>query len=752
MALGDGFPALAELGVTFGGFSPTLMDGVQSSRKIVEQFEEIHRQRKEAQRKQRELELARSSKPRRAADEHGTVWTYVVVDEKVARIIKCEPAVKRVEFPGEIEGYPVYAIGAEALSENNAVEEIVCADSIEYIEPCAFRLNENLRSVVFPHDVTEFKESWVRHCPKLESLVLPGLLDVIGIHVFDNRGLKRLYIGESVYKVEPGAFQNTALDEIVIAEENPFITTDGVGVYSKDFSTLLALAKPVEEFKVLDGCKVLAKKSCYGIEALREIHVPESVEKLEPFALSHSGIIGFVAPSSLLEIDEKAFYYCKSLTSVKLNSGLASLGNSAFEKSALTALRIPASIEHIGTSITARTNVVHSGPDCTLEIDPGCETFFLDGAGGLYRAGEDGAHFVQLIDREMREYEMGAAAVAIDPYAFAYHDSVERVVVKDGVRVIGKSAFRVCSKLKHVELPDSVCEIGEDAFIDTVLEDFRVPAKLEKLGKNALVTQAAHHGNAQPSLRSVEVAEGNESFYIVSGMLCQRRGETSSVIVFASNESHVIIPDEVSHVEEYAFNNARGIDYLELRPGLKTIGTAGLSVWCWIEHIHIEVAEAIEGRSVFDFYFPNTSKGIHSISIGIGGASWVNVPGIMAQYDNSIASSHDYNSPRNSDSISVYEQAKRMVSRLDDPILLTETNRNLFERVFRWNIVEICVDIARHDDRYLIDRLLDFGFINEDNLEEIIASVNRLQDAAMTGYLLEIKRRRFNRSAFDFDL
>ena len=83
---------------------------------------------------------------------------------------------------------------------------------------------------------------------------------------------------------------------------------------------------------------------------------------------------------------------------------------------------------------------------------------------------------------------------------------------------------------------------------------------------------------------------------------------------------------------------------------------------------------------------------------------------------------------------------------------MTKTNRNLFERVLSWHIVEICVDIARNDDRYLIDRLLDFGYINEDNLEEIITAVNKLQDAAMTGYLLEAKRLRFNRSAFDFDL
>ena len=130
----------------------------------------------------------------------------------------------------------------------------------------------------------------------------------------------------------------------------------------------------------------------------------------------------------------------------------------------------------------------------------------------------------------------------------------------------------------------------------------------------------------------------------------------------------------------------------------------------------------------------------------------VHTPDVLVQYDNSVASAHDYNSPRNKDSISVYEQVSKIVARLDDPILLTKTNRNLFERVLRWHIVEICVEIARNDDRYLVDRLIDLGYISEDNLEGIITAVNRLQDAAMTGYLLEVKRRRFNQSAFDFDL
>ena len=84
--------------------------------------------------------------------------------------------------------------------------------------------------------------------------------------------------------------------------------------------------------------------------------------------------------------------------------------------------------------------------------------------------------------------------------------------------------------------------------------------------------------------------------------------------------------------------------------------------------------------------------------------------------------------------------------------MLTEVNRGMFERLLRNYIVEICVDIARHDDRAALNALVDRGYINEGNLEGIIAEVGKLQDAAMTAHLLEVKRLRFNRAIMDFDL
>ena len=54
--------------------------------------------------------------------------------------------------------------------------------------------------------------------------------------------------------------------------------------------------------------------------------------------------------------------------------------------------------------------------------------------------------------------------------------------------------------------------------------------------------------------------------------------------------------------------------------------------------------------------------------------------------------------------------------------------------------------------RRSIDALLDLGFLNEGNLYAVIEKVGAVQDAAMTGYLLEAKRQRFGGGGLDFDL
>lgn len=751
MAIGDGVITIASLGVTFGGFSPTAMSDVVATKEQVERMEAARALKREADERRRKIELARASAPKRYTDAEGAIWTYVVMDNAFARIDNCKREIENVTIPSEIDGLPVKALGSDIFNESEKVVEIICPDSIESIGSCAFRLLPNLKRVVFPANVATFSASWLQHCESIEEIVLPGMLDEISSAVFDNPSLKSLHVGRAVYGVKLGACEKTRLETLVVNPANPFLFCDGDALYSFDKSILIALARPVSEYRIIPGCISIAKKACMGIKALEQVELPDSVQVIGEFAFAHTSLREVDVPAAVTEISAKAFFHCSQLETVRLHDGLCTIGDSAFAESGLKGLFIPSSIQHIGASITANTNIVHSGDNVTFEISPDSPLLFFDGQGGLYRREDDGIHFIQLIDRQMRSYRVFEGTRFIDEYAFAFHDRIEDVVLPEGVEEIRKNAFRVCGKLNRVKIPDSLVSIGKEAFIDTTLAEIYLPAGFMELADDALVTAGAHRLGEPPSLRAIVVNEGNERFYVESGLLCRHGDKGDRGIVFNDDVPDVRIPDNVTTIADFAFSNARNIRTFSIGPNLKTIGTSGFATWSSIENIHIELAQPIEGRSVFDIAFPRISRSIHEISISLGGSSWVNVPELFRHYDNCLTNAHSYYVPSDDD-ISAYEQVRLILRRLKDPIMLVQVNKAMFERLIREHLVEMCVDIARHDDRASVNDLCDFGFLNRDNLEDVIVAVGRLQDAAMTGYLLELKRRRFGQAAFDFDL
>lgn len=752
MAIGDGVSAIASLTAGFGGFSPTAFNGVEESKRLVQDAENALMRMREMRERREALERARTSKPKTFEESADTTWTYVVVDGRVARIVSCSTTAKSITIPHVIEDIPVYAVGTDACSNLEGVEEIICDDSVEVIGSCAFRWCPDLRRVVLPANVSEFSVSWLQKCPNLEELVLPGLLERITSAVFDNEGLKRLRIGKNVSFIEPGAFEKSCLEVLDLSPDNPHLASDGTALYSKDGAVLVALGRPVRHYDVVSGCVKIAKKAFCYMRTLESVALPDSLQTIGKFAFASSGLRRVSLPPNVRVVGEKAFYGCAQLEEAHLNEGLVRIDESAFEASTLPALHIPSSVVEIGKSIVAHTAVVRSGPDATISIDSANGSLFLDEFGGLYRRESDGVHLIQLIDPQVVDFKAHEDTRFVDSHAFAFlAPNIESVSFSDGLEEVRTSAFRVCTRLTRVELPDSVRVIGRDAFLDTNIESFRVPASLKTLGENALVTAGAHRLGEPPSLSHVSVAEGNDRFFVDSGMLLERGESGNRIIVCTGEVADVCIPDTVTSIAPYAFSNSRKVRALHLPASLRVIGTSGLGVWSYVELIHVELEKPVEGRYSFDFRFPETSRAVHSICLALGGSAWVNVPDIMAQYDNCIANAHDYRG-NDRDSISIYDQVTRVIERLRDPVLLTNVNRKNFKRLFDEHLEEICVDIARHDDRQAIDALLEFGYLNENNLEGIINAVGRLQDAAMTAYLLEVKRRQFGERTFDFDL
>ncbi|MBP5458423.1 MAG: leucine-rich repeat domain-containing protein, partial [Paludibacteraceae bacterium] len=96
-----------------------------------------------------------------------------------------------------------------------------------------------------------------------------------------------------------------------------------------------------------------------------------------------------------------------------------------------------------------------------------------------------------LAPRREKCYKVPTTTKKIEEYAFQF-SNIEEIELPEGLEIIGDEAFSGCGKLKHVKLPSTVKELGEDAFgcyrtryecvCDNSIEDVEIPknSKLEK--------------------------------------------------------------------------------------------------------------------------------------------------------------------------------------------------------------------------------------------------------------------------------
>ncbi len=742
---------ISKLDVCFGGFAPTVMGDMTATWEKAVQAEARIAERKQAALLAARLEAARESELHAWTDEAGTVWEYVILDGADIRIKGCQPAVSVLHIPEAIEGHSVVELVSGSCAGLESVREVTVPDTVVAIGDCAFRGCVDLERVVLPAFISEYHADWFQNCKSLSHLTLPGALEVLTPRIFDQGSLKTLIIGEGTRDVRPGTFINSELESVQVSESNQFMTSDGRALYSKDWTIMAALAVPTGEYAVHEGCKVLGKKAMSGFANLALVSLPDSLEVIGEFAFAHTAVTSFSAPPRLRALLEKVFYGCPHLTQVFLNEGLEILGEAAFEDSGISQLHVPATVREIGPRIADGTRVCFRGDELTFSLEKGGSLFF-DGQGGLYRESEQGLRFVRLMDAQAEEYSVLEGTIEIERQAFESARYLVTVHLPEGLKKIDGAAFRGCKRLTRVNVPPSVTWIGGDAFLDTSIEEVTLPGQLVHLGPRALITLGAHHGKGEPSLRRIELHAESERFRMHEGLLLERKDDGfERVVVYVGPQETVHVPDTVNEIAAYAFNGAVRIKELFLSDRITTVGARGLAVDALLEHIHVDMVQPVEGHGFFDIHPPRTDRSEQQMMLALTVPTFVNVEALFEYYDNSIINASSFDAQSES-GLDTYEQANRLVDRLEDPVFMGAVSQKMARRVLRDSLFEICLESARHDDRCLLGRLVDLGILNASNIDDAVDAVQRMQDASMTGYLLELKRERFGIRSFDFSL
>ena len=230
-------------------------------------------------------------------------------------------------------------------------------------------------------------------------------------------------------------------------------------------------------------------------------------------------------------IERSAFYGCTGLTSVTIPDSVTSIGEYAFS----------------GCNNLA-----------SIKVDPNNKVY-TSADGILYNKASN--EFICIPNALAGDINISEGVTSIDSNAFRGCSELTSVIIPDSVTSIGDNAFYGCSGLISVTIPDSVMNIGHSAFRDCMklvicCESANAPSEWDNQWKDSGCPVIWDCNNNAIDSYGYEHAESNGLRYRLKGTSAQVAGQPSSITASIDIPATVTYGDKtysVTSIMDYAF-------------------------------------------------------------------------------------------------------------------------------------------------------------------------------------------------------
>ena len=459
----------------------------------------------------------------------------------------------------------VTSIEGEAFNDDGtfgrctSLKTVTIPNTVTNIGDAAFADCTSLESITLPSNLTRIEGSYYggsfRNCSSLKRIDFPGSVKSIGFYAFSGcSALESIEIPDSVTNIEGFAFSSCrALKSVTIPDS---VTNLPVGVFA--WCTALTDVTMPSSITTI-GPSNYYMYNCIGTfegcTSLKSVTIPDGVKALEYNVFKgctslESAVIG----NSVTNIKAGVFGSCSNLTCVTIPSSVTEIeaafeGCAALKEVCISDLAAWCRIKFdIGNNYTSSNplyvadRLVLNGKTVTdLVIPPSVDQIW-----NCTFSGHKGFKSVTL-PASVKGFVRGWSQGGTDEYWGLFEDctGLERANLP-GIEYLGEEAFAGCSRLKEVNLGNSLKVISS--------KDFYGCSSLTQIAIPASVTFV--HDNAFLGCTNITKAT-------VPGWQCN--------IPFGK-VTDVTISDGTTYVRDYAFRGLANLTSVTIPASVHTIG------------------------------------------------------------------------------------------------------------------------------------------------------------------------------------
>ena len=444
----------------------------------------------------------------------------------------------------------------------------------------------------------------------LNLINLPKNLYSIGEFAFFETMLEEVTIPENVKEIYGNSFASCHnLKNIFVSSNNSLLTDiDGV-VYTKDYSTIFEYpaGKETTSYIIDKRVKEVGEYAFYGSYNLTSLTLPSklstinkygfsnvinvntyelpiSLESIEEYAFSNNTSLEYInIPDNVTKIGKFAFFEDYNCYSIHFNdsSKIDRLSYGAFAYSGISMFGVPSNVSTISQDVFTNCpslGYIYFYSNSKLES---VSAYLFKGCNNLNTITFNDGSKLETIEahafegmKNLISISFGDAKIkTIGNYAFRYCSNLTDITIPNTVNYIGRFAFYGCNALTRLDIPASVEYIGRYAFhlasqLDIYFESETLPSNVQEnwdYGINSYhvgVKEVKREGDYEYAILndgSISIVKyyGNEKNIDLTKLSFGKVKSIGGHAFMSSQVENIILPDTLTEIQYYAFKNSK---------------------------------------------------------------------------------------------------------------------------------------------------------------------------------------------------